>query len=247
MPITSIKSGKDSSLELYEESARVIAHELRNSLIPIKTFIKAIDSEMDEQEVHRLKVKELAEFALGQVESLFSFADRYLQYTRMEFPSLREVHIGDIIEEVVGQIRSNYPDHQINIIRGHLPGINLDPILMHRALHNLVMNAIESIDGKGIIQISAEYLDKGKLLIIKITDNGHGIKSGTEQKIFELGYTTRGERKGKGLGLAIVSRIISDLHKGEVKIENNVGQSGVTVTLVIPCSWNVKEVDDNGK
>ncbi|MCK4260209.1 MAG: ATP-binding protein [Halanaerobiales bacterium] len=161
----------------------------------------------------------------------------------MNYPHLKETQVIDLIRDLVNQFQYNYLKCRIVLESNDIPIMKVDPILLQRAIYNIMLNAIEAMNEKGIIRIRVEVI-KQKLLI-RIIDNGHGIKPGYEEKIFQLGYTTRGESRGKGLDLAIVSRIIRELHRGSIKIENNPNQEGVIVTLEIPIDLQEEEVESN--
>ena len=88
---------------------------------------------------------------------------------------------------------------------------------------NILVNACQSIEGKGKITIKTEIDDK--LLTVKISDTGKGIKKENLDKIFNYGFTTKKIGVGSGWGLAISKQIIENEHAGKiyVKSEENVG------------------------
>jgi signal transduction histidine kinase len=93
------------------------------------------------------------------------------------------------------------------------------PVLLNRSLYNwtienLVKNGIDAMKGKGNIAI--EIVPDGKYVNILISDTGHGIAKGDFNSIFNPGYTSK--KRGWGLGLSLVKRIIEEYHKGKVKV-----------------------------
>jgi signal transduction histidine kinase len=95
---------------------------------------------------------------------------------------------------------------------------------------NITMNAIQSIDEKGEINIRT-YSDETHVYI-EISDNGRGIPDDNLEKIFDPGYTTKSSGVGTGLGLSIVYNII-EAHKGNIKAESIV-KEGSKFTIEIP-------------
>ena len=93
---------------------------------------------------------------------------------------------------------------------------------------NILVNASHAIKGEGIITIDTDFVKNN--LIVKIKDNGCGIKE--PQKIFDVGYTTKGVGVGTGLGLAISQKII-EKHKGKIAVKTEVGK-GSEFTITIP-------------
>jgi len=97
------------------------------------------------------------------------------------------------------------------------------------AMMNLLNNAVEALEGKGIVTMTIEPCDQNNLQI-KIHDDGPGIKEGTHQSVFEPFYTTK--VKGTGLGLAVVDSVVR-AHSGSSQCESQPGK-GTLFTLLIP-------------
>ena len=96
---------------------------------------------------------------------------------------------------------------------------------------NLLVNACHSIKEKGEIVITTSVVKK--MLVVSIKDNGCGIPEKNKDKIFNVGFTTKGIGAGTGLGLAISQKII-DKHKGSISFTSKVGE-GTEFIVKIPC------------
>jgi signal transduction histidine kinase len=81
-------------------------------------------------------------------------------------------------------------------------------------IENLIKNAVDAMDGQGEITISAQ--EKGKKIIIDISDTGKGIPKSKFDAVFQPGYTTK--KRGWGLGLSLVKRIIESYQKGKIYV-----------------------------
>ena len=81
-------------------------------------------------------------------------------------------------------------------------------------IENIMRNAIDALQGKGEIKVTVK--DQGKRVFVDISDTGKGIKSTQLKTVFEPGYTSK--KRGWGLGLSLVKRIVEDYHKGQVFI-----------------------------
>ncbi len=93
------------------------------------------------------------------------------------------------------------------------------PVLLNRSLYqwtieNLVKNGIDAMKGRG--QISIKIVPDGKFVNILVTDTGQGIPKGNFQSIFNPGFTSK--KRGWGLGLSLVKRIVEEYHKGRIKV-----------------------------
>ncbi|MFC2166471.1 sensor histidine kinase [Acidobacteriota bacterium] len=113
---------------------------------------------------------------------------------------------------------------------GDIPKIYCYPNQLNQVFMNITMNAIQSIDEKGEINIKT-YADETHVYI-EISDNGRGIPGENLEKIFDPGYTTKSSGIGTGLGLSIVYNII-EAHKGHIKAESIVNE-GSKFTIEIP-------------
>lgn len=102
----------------------------------------------------------------------------------------------------------------------------LNPSLYQWTIENLVKNGIDAMKGKG--QISIEVIPKPPMVNILITDTGQGIPRNQWQRIFEPGVTTK--KRGWGLGLSLVRRIVEDYHNGKIKVLSS-GKEGTVMQL----------------
>ena len=120
---------------------------------------------------------------------------------------------------------------------GELPEIECLPIQLNQVFMNLLVNAAQAIEDKGIIRIKT-YSQKGKVFV-EISDNGCGIPAENIDKLFDPFFTTKEPGKGTGLGLSVTYNIIKT-HKGEIKVKSCPGE-GTTFIIEIPVSMNLPE------
>ncbi|MBT8186218.1 MAG: HAMP domain-containing histidine kinase [Croceitalea sp.] len=92
--------------------------------------------------------------------------------------------------------------------------VKLNPPLYNWSIENLVKNGIDAMKGKGNIAIHIEK--EGNYVKILVSDTGHGIAKSDYQRIFNPGVTSK--KRGWGLGLSLVKRIIEEYHKGKIKV-----------------------------
>ena len=113
---------------------------------------------------------------------------------------------------------------------GDLPLVDCFPNQLNQVFMNILVNALQAIEGKGTITIRTS-VDRD-VVKLQFIDNGKGIKKSDLKRIYDPGFTTKGVGVGTGLGLSIVYRIIQD-HKGVIDIQSSLGE-GTTVTVSIP-------------
>jgi len=104
--------------------------------------------------------------------------------------------------------------------------VNLNLPLYHWTIENMVKNGIDAMRGKGAIAI--KIIPEGKYATILIEDTGQGIPKGDFQTVFNVGYTSK--KRGWGLGLSLVKRIIEEYHNGKVKVLSS-SKEGTTMQI----------------
>ena len=94
---------------------------------------------------------------------------------------------------------------------------------------NRVINSRDAMDGVGKIDI--EVIQRDKDIIIDVTDNGKGIEKNKFKTIFSPGFTTK--KRGWGLGLSLVKRIIEEYHQGKIFVKSSEINVGTTFRIVL--------------
>ncbi|HEY8469273.1 MAG TPA: ATP-binding protein [Longimicrobiales bacterium] len=116
-----------------------------------------------------------------------------------------------------------------------LPPVHADPVALRRILENLVVNALESLEGgagRVFIATRVERGEDGARVVLEVADTGRGMDEAQRARIFEHFYTTKPQ--GTGLGLSIVRRLVSDLG-GRIEVESAVGQ-GTRFRVELPAA-----------
>jgi signal transduction histidine kinase len=106
----------------------------------------------------------------------------------------------------------------------------INPLLFDWVFENLLRNALDAMDGKGIISGAIRELEDK--VYIDITDTGKGIAPKNIRKVFNPGFTTK--KRGWGLGLSLVKRIVEEYHKGKIVVSHSEVGKGTTFTITLP-------------
>ncbi len=158
-------------------------------------------------------------------------------FSRLDGGEVVDYDIHQSINSSLLLLNSGYK-YQIKIIKNFnkIPTIECYPLKLNQVFINLINNAIQSIDGKGEIQISTTISKKykGKFVEISIKDTGCGIPKNIQNRIYEPFFTTKEVGKGTGLGLSISLGIIKD-HHGFIEVESQL-KKGTTFTVYLPIS-----------
>ncbi|MCZ6593547.1 MAG: HAMP domain-containing sensor histidine kinase [Bacteroidetes bacterium] len=138
----------------------------------------------------------------------------------------------DIVEETsvtfayLKSRTSKLIEFELKVPDGPLP-VNLNPQLYSWTIENLVKNGIDAMKGQG--KITIEIIPTSKKALVRISDTGKGIPKLNQKKIFKPGFTTK--KRGWGLGLSLVKRIIEGYHKGRIHVLKSSKDNGTTFEI----------------
>ena len=159
---------------------------------------------------------------IGIVNSLRNFA-------RLDEAELQKVDVHAGLDSTLTLIHHNLENRvQVTKAFGDIPPIVCYPSQLNQVFLNLLVNASQAIQDTGEITISTHQEDDR--VHVAIQDTGVGISEDDFKRIFDPGFTTKGVGVGTGLGLSTCYQIVQD-HKGEIKVESNVGE-GSTFTVL---------------
>ena len=161
-----------------------------------------------------------------------------LTFSKEREPEPAPSNLNEIATEVVELMQSRAEEVAVELVwrpAPNMPTLMFDPEALHRAILNIVTNAIDACDEKenGQVTVTARYDDDAKISQIIVEDNGAGIAPDDLEAIFTVFVSRKGGR-GTGLGLS-VSRKILEEHGGQVRVESTVGQ-GSRFTLELPAT-----------
>src|SRR5450759_1986939 len=173
---------------------------------------------------------------LVEIDNLKSISGRFSEFSKMPQPQRQPTQVNEVVRSVLrvfhAQLRGDDKEkNQISVrteLAEPLPEISADPELLHRALQNLVLNAIDAMPQGGALTIRTATL--GNRIEISVTDTGSGLTPEECGRLFTPYYTTK--QHGTGLGLAIVQSVVSD-HGGKISVEST-QERGTTFHIELP-------------
>lgn len=205
-----------------------VAHEIRNPLSSIRGFAQFFQNRFKGQE----KEQEYAAVMVREVDRLNRVITELLDFARPKEPHRESHNLQEILEQTLKVLEPELAGRNIGVekkLDASLPRILADRDQLSQAFLNLMLNALESMEGEGKLRISLES-EGASALTISIADTGKGIPPEDLERVFEPFFSTK--RKGTGLGLAIVHQIVEN-HKGEIRVESREGE-GTTFRITLP-------------
>jgi two-component system, NtrC family, nitrogen regulation sensor histidine kinase NtrY len=213
----------------WRELARRLAHELKNPLFPLQLTVEnLIRSREHSQQEFDETFREGATTLLAEISHLKTIISRFSDFAKMPQPQFQRVDLRELVENVMKVYQAQLSKSGISCeleVSGSIAG---DPDLLHRAVSNLVQNAIEAMPKGGTLKVRSSVDDNSAR--IEISDTGKGLTSEESARLFTPYYTSKSG--GTGLGLAIVQSIVSD-HSGRVTVRSDLGK-GTTFIIELP-------------
>jgi nitrogen fixation/metabolism regulation signal transduction histidine kinase len=169
-----------------------------------------------------------------EVAGLKSMVDEFSRFARLPHAKLEPADLNEIVRQSVALYEDRLGDVKLDAqLAPSLPAVPLDAEQMRRAIVNLIENSLEAMadnfDAPRVTIATGHNTARG-LLLLEVSDNGHGIAPAHLPRLFQPYFSTRG--RGSGLGLAIVQRIITE-HGGRIRAENN-QTKGARFTIELP-------------
>lgn len=215
----------------WRELARRLAHELKNPLFPLQlTMENLVRARHQSPEQFDEVFRESSRTLLAEIANLKGIVGRFSEFSKMPQPRLQLVDLNEVVRGVMQlfQAQLQAPGRATIVcelqLDPKLKPVPADAELLHRAISNLVLNAMDAMPQGGTLTLRTRP-EPGKLLI-EVADTGAGMTADERDRIFSPYYTSKAQ--GTGLGLAIVQSIVSD-HGGRITVQSASGQGTIFV------------------
>lgn len=224
-------------LKAWQDMARVLAHEMMNSLTPIASLSESLELLL--RDTVPVPISQEVTGALEAIRrrshGLMNFVERYRQLAELPQPRLQSIRMSDFLAGIERLMGASFRDkclaYQGRVVPADLQ-LTADPELLEQALINLLRNACDATSGctDALVEISCEQYE-GQCLI-RVADNGRGFAEQEREQIFLPFYTTKAG--GSGIGLNLV-RQIALAHGGQLTAHARVPR-GVAFELRLPAN-----------
>ena len=198
--------------------AASVAHEIKNGLVAVNTFAEVL--------LEKSEDKEMAAMARHELKRIDALVTQMLRFASPKPAAVAPVQVHNVLDYSLRLLEHQMRGQRISLRRDYRaePGVvRGDEAQLQQVFMNLMLNAVEAINGKGELAVRTELaVDDagGKRLKIHISDTGCGIAPEHLPRVFEPFFTTK--KHGTGLGLAICQRV-AQVHQGYIEVESRPG------------------------
>ena len=219
----------------WRELARRLAHELKNPLFPLQLTVENLVRAREQSPAVFDEIfRESAATLLAEIGNLKQIISRFSEFSKMPQPQLQPVIVNQVVQGVARLFQAQLESRKgapiacrLDLTASQAP-VAADAELLHRALSNLVLNAMDAMPQGGTLTLRTR--DSEDRVHIEIADTGVGLTQEECERLFTPYYTSK--QHGTGLGLAIVQSVISD-HGGTIEVQSRPGK-GTTFLVELP-------------
>ncbi|HEY8153996.1 MAG TPA: ATP-binding protein [Myxococcota bacterium] len=225
-----------------------VAHELNNpigfvhaNLQLLEEFIqKLVEGQQSEADTERIResIGKLLARSREGTQRVKKIVQDLRTFSRMDQADLQEVDLHEEIDRTLALMEPRFKN-AIQVVRdyGILPRVRCYPGQLNQVFLNLLMNACDAIDGKGVIRIETRRTEAG--VTLEFHDSGPGIPPEIQSRIFDPFFTTKPVGVGTGLGLSLSHGII-ERHGGRIRVDSEPGR-GATFVIDLPLDASLVE------
>ncbi|MEJ2096440.1 MAG: DUF3365 domain-containing protein, partial [Deltaproteobacteria bacterium] len=207
-----------------------IAHEINNPLSIVLGYTKML--RQDASEPSLMEDLDIISSNAGMCKKI---VEDLLNFSRQSKTRNSLINLNETLDSVLAVLEKNFSEAGVVIRRNFDPGLPqvvVDVDKIRQVFMNLIMNAFQSIEGSGVIDVSTQRDNRRGGIRIIVFDTGSGIPEDIRDAIFDPFFTTKEPGQGTGLGLSVSYGIIQE-HKGDITFESKIGK-GSTFTIWLP-------------
>lgn len=208
------------------------AHEIKNALVPVKTFVELL--------LEQNPASELAPVVRRELERINQLVTKMLRLARPNKSGVRIVSLHEVLDDSLRLILDCAEESEVQVEKSYTAApdrVSGDPSQLEQVFLNLLLNAVEAMENGGKLAVKTE-LDTAVApgsIRVTVSDTGSGISPADLKNLFTVFFTTKED--GTGLGLAIANDIVAE-HGGTIAVDSQPGR-GTSFTVTLPAAPGV--------
>jgi nitrogen fixation/metabolism regulation signal transduction histidine kinase len=227
----------------WEEIAKRLAHEIKNPLSPIRLAVENLRRTRERSpaafdEAFAVETQTILE----EVASLRALVDEFAQFARLPRPNVAACDPRAIVEHALALFAARIGSMRVAVsveLPSDLPPLRADSEQVGRLLKNVLGNALDAMEEAPERALNVTVRREGERMVFAVRDTGRGFDADSLRRVFTPYFTTRADRGGTGLGMAIARRIAVE-HGGSLDAYGAPGR-GATITLTLPITGPPQE------
>jgi signal transduction histidine kinase len=242
------KMARANRLSAVGTLAAGVAHEIRNPLVSIQTFLEMVPQKLaelslsDPEKLDKEFWEQFHTLSYSEIQRIRNLISELINFARLTPPDFNEADLTRVVQTMVELTRKEAARKGVKV-KSHLdPGLPLvliDVSRIKQVLLNLILNALQAMKEGGDMEILARSVnqrDRGQCVQLIVRDHGEGIPEKIQEQLFDPFFTTKDPGEGIGLGLTICHQIMEE-HGGEIEIKSQTGV-GTEAILTLPVKNN---------
>jgi PAS domain S-box-containing protein len=236
------KELEDANIQLIQSQkiasigrmAAGVAHEINNPLSAILLYAELLKEAFEERKGDLKDVQEI----IAQTLRCKKIVSDLLEFSRKSAGMTSSFSLGQLLQKCLELLIHKAAFQNIRVetfMEEGMPNIVGDMSQLQQVFTNLFINAADAMEGKGKLEIRADFLSETNMFLIKVTDTGPGIPEDIRDKVFDIFFTTKPVGKGTGLGLSISQNIIK-IHGGSLTFHCP-DEGGTTFLIELPATY----------
>jgi signal transduction histidine kinase len=213
-----------------------IAHEIRNPLVSVRTFIELLPERLHDEEFRT----EFRQLTLAEIERICVLLNDLLAFTRPPPAQLEPSDLNALATQTVRLLEPEARKRRVSLrvaLGGDLPLVSIDEGRVKQVLMNLILNGIEACAERGTVGVTTSVPAPGTWSVLEVADDGVGLADGLAAHVFDPFVTTKDT--GSGLGLYIAHRIVTE-HGGTIRMQPR-RHGGTVCTVTLPTAATARD------
>lgn len=221
-------------MQFMDKIISSIAHEIRNPMTSIKLYVNQMNTKIENKEFMLAASKDISE----EVERIEGLISEFVEYSSPRKANIENLNLKEELNNALSFVKLQIRGARLNISVKENTYIKFDKSHFRQVILNILLNSVDAVKDIASPYISIYEVEDEKSVILKVVDNGYGMKAENLEYIFEPFFTTKDY--GNGVGMFVVKQIIEE-NSGDIKVESNGENCGMKIEIKMERGGDLEE------